>query len=297
MWHNSRIEKMQLTNISIDLLDTGIFSLDGGAMFGVVPKVMWAKAYHPGDELNRIPLSARPVLIRTNDKNILIDTGNGTKVNEKMRKIYSIDYEKSDIEKALHRLNLKAEDIHYVIFTHLHFDHCGGATKIIDNKIVPTFPNAKHIVQKDQLMWALNPTEKDRASFLKENFEPLLNEGLIETLDGSGELLPNIEVIPVFGHTKAMQLIKIKDENQTLLYCADICPTSAHINIPFVMGYDNHPLITIEEKKKILPQAYEENWILIFEHDAFKQAGKIKSTEKGFELSEEIIISEYIKNG
>ncbi len=283
---------MVLNNLSIDLLDTGLFALDGGAMFGVVPKVIWAKAYHRGDELNRIPLSARPMLIRTEKHNILIDTGNGTKVNEKMKKIYSIDYEKSDIEKELHKFNLIADDIDYVIFTHLHFDHCGGATKIVNNKIVPIFPNAKHIVQKDQLNWALNPTEKDRASFIKENFLPLLSDNLIETIDGRGEILPDIELIPVFGHTMAMQLIKIKTDNQTLLYCADICPTSAHIGIPFVMGYDNNPLLTIEEKKKILPQAYEEKWTLVFEHDAFKQAGKLKSDEKGFSIAEEIVITE-----
>lgn len=282
---------MKLGKFKIDIVNTDIFGLDGGAMFGVVPKAIWSKAYHPGDEKNRIPLSAQPLLVRWNDNIMLIDTGNGDKFNEKFAKIYDLDKERSSIINALKPHDVKPEDVTHVLLTHLHFDHVGGATKYEENELVPTFPNAKHYVQKEQLEWANDPTEKDRASFQKEHYEPLLAEGLLETIDGEGELFPGITVYPVFGHTHAMQVVKLTDEKETVLYCADVMPTSAHIHIPFVMGYDNLPLETIKEKKRFLPQAYEENWTLVFEHDAFRQASKVISTEKGFSAGEKIEIT------
>lgn len=285
---------MNIGKFKVDVLDTGVFTLDGGSMFGVVPKALWAKAYHPGDELNRIPLSARPLLVRWDDKKILIDTGNGDKFSDKLANIYSIDKTKSSLEVALKQFDLKPEDIDAVILTHLHFDHVGGATKKIGDKIIPTLPNAKFYVQKDHLNWAKNPTEKDRASFFKDDFMPLLADGLLETIDGEGEIFQGISVIPVNGHTKSMQTVKITDGGTTLYYCADLCPTNAHVPIPYVMGYDNFPLIAIEEKKKIMPQAYEEGWILCYEHDVFYQASTVKSTEKGFISGEKINISESV---
>lgn len=283
---------MKIGKFTVDVLDTGIFALDGGSMFGVVPKALWAKAYHPGDELNRIPLSARPLLVQWDNKKILIDTGNGNKFNDKLANIYSIDKSKSSLDVALKKFNLLPEDIDTVIFTHLHFDHSGGSTKIVGNDIIPSLPNAKYYVQKEHLEWAKNPTEKDRASFFKDDFMPLLANGLIETIDGEGEIFPGISVIPVNGHTKAMQTVKITDADITLFYCADLCPTNAHVPIPYVMGYDNYPLTAIEEKKKIIPQAYEEGWILCYEHDAFFQGSKVQATEKGFMSGEKIKITD-----
>lgn len=280
-------------NYQLDLLDTGIFALDGGAMFGVVPKALWGKAYHPGDELNRIPLAARPLLIRFDDRIILVDTGNGSKMPEKLRKIYNIDTTKSSINLALQRFGLKPTDITDVILTHLHFDHSGGAAEILNGKIQPAFPNAKYYVQKEHFDWAVKPTDKDKASFFPENYMPLSESGVLHLLDGPGELFKGISVLPVNGHTSSMQLVKITDGNESALFCADLIATSAHIPVPFVMGYDNNPLTTLEEKKKILPLAYEDRWTLIFEHDAFMQAGKVISTEKGFSLGEKITITEY----
>ncbi len=283
---------MKLGKFDIDIVNTGIFGLDGGSMFGVVPKAMWAKAYHPGDDKNRIPLSAQPLLVRWDDNIMLIDTGNGDKFNDKFAEIYALDRNKSSILNALAPFNIKPEEVTHVLLTHLHFDHVGGATRYADGKLVPSFPNAKHYVQKEQLIWAKNPSEKDKASFLKENYDPLIAEGLLETIDGEGELLPGITVYPVFGHTQAMQIVKVSDGKDALLYCADVVPTSAHIHVPFVMGYDNLPLKTIEEKKRFLPQAYEENWTLVYEHDAFKQATKIISNERGFSAGEIVHITE-----
>jgi glyoxylase-like metal-dependent hydrolase (beta-lactamase superfamily II) len=272
---------MNIGKFSIEAVETGLFSLDGGAMFGVVPKVMWSKSYHPGDELNRIPLQARPLLVRWEGHIMLIDNGNGTKFNDKFASIYKIDRENSSIEKALEKHGVKPEDITDVLLTHLHFDHAGGSTRLEDGKAVPAFPNAYYYVQKEHLQWAKNPTEKDRASFIKDDFMPLEENSLLVQLDGPGTLFEGIDVIPHYGHTEAMQLIKISDGGQTLLYCADLCPTAAHIPVPFVMGYDNFPLRTIEEKKRILPQAYEEGWVLAFEHDAFTQAVRVQMNEKG----------------
>lgn len=282
---------MQLGKFKVDVIETGIFYLDGGAMFGVIPKAIWGTVYNNGDELNRIPLEARLMLIRWDEKIILVDTGNGNKLKAKIAERYGINLDKSSVELYLSKFDLKPEQITDVILTHLHFDHCGGATKIENGKIVPTFPNAKYYVQKEQYNWALKPTEKDRASYFTENYVPLKEEGMLELLDGDVDIYPGISVISISGHTKSMQLTKIHDEGKSILFCADLCPTSAHIPIPYVMGYDNEPLKTIEEKKLILPKAYEEGTIIVYEHDAFKQASKIKSFDKGFFAGEEVVIS------
>jgi glyoxylase-like metal-dependent hydrolase (beta-lactamase superfamily II) len=283
---------MKLGDFTIDMLDTGIFGLDGGAMFGVIPKALWTKAYNPGDEKNRIPLAARPMLVQWDNKKLLIDTGNGNKFNDKFAKIYDIDKEKSNIENALNKIGIKPDEITDVILTHLHFDHAGGATIDDNGEIVPTFPNAKYYIQKEQYEWAKNPTIKDRASFLNENYEPLVSANMVEFTDGEGEISPGIEVIPVHGHTRAMQTVKISANGQVVFYAADLCPTSAHVPIVYVMSYDNYPLTSIEEKRKIFSQAYEEGWIVAYEHDAFKQATVINANEKGFFAGETVKITE-----
>ena len=283
---------MKLGKFSIDMLDTGVFALDGGAMFGVIPKALWSKAYNPGDEKNRIPLAARPMLIQWDDRKLLIDTGNGDKFNDKFARIYGIDRNKSSIYHVLEQNGIKPEMITDVILTHLHFDHAGGATVIKNGKAVPSFPNAKYYIQKEQFKWAENPTEKDRASFQKDNFIPLLSDGLMEFTDGEGEIYPGISVIPMDGHTRAMQVVKIAGDDQVLLYAADLCPTAAHVPVPYVMGYDNFPLTGMAEKRRIFSQAYDEGWIVAYEHDAFKQASVIDANEKGFYAGQTVNITE-----
>ncbi|MFH1052569.1 MAG: MBL fold metallo-hydrolase [bacterium] len=285
---------MQIGKFQIDVIETGIFHLDGGAMFGVIPKALWSKSYHSGDELNRIPLEARLLLIRWEEKIVLVDTGNGTKLNPKIAARYGIDLTKSAVELHLRQFNIKPEHVTDVILTHLHFDHSGGATMVENGKIIPTFPNAKYYVQKEQYKWGINPTEKDRASFFPENYVPLKDMGMLELIDGDGEIFPGISVIKVSGHTKSMQLTKLHDEGKSILFCADLCPTAAHIPLPFVMGYDNEPLKTIEEKKVILPRAYEEETILVYEHDVFRQASKILNKDNTFSAGEDVIITKNI---
>lgn len=285
---------LRIGRFQLEVLETGRFGLDGGAMFGVVPKPLWERAYHRADAANRIPMAARALLIRWPEGTVLVDTGNGTKMPEKQRQIYALDTSRYSLESSLHRLGLCPEDIRAVILTHLHFDHAGGGTRYDEHgELIPTFPKARYYVQREQLQWARQPTEKDRASFIQEDFEPLVAAGLMELLDGEGQLFPGIRLLVVHGHTRAMQLVLVEDAGQALLYCADLCPTAAHVGYPYIMAYDNWPLTTLAEKKRLLPQAYEEGWILCFEHDATVQAATLQPTEKGFAIGEPITITTY----
>lgn len=286
------IGKYQVNSINL-----GDFALDGGAMFGVVPKNLWAKSYPGADEQNRIPLSTRVMLLQSEDKNILVDTGNGLKMSPKLADIYKIGLGVDQIDLGLQKFGLKKSDITDVLLTHLHFDHCGGATEMVGGVVQPTFPNAKYYVQKEQYDWALNPKLKDKASFLKQDYEPLFQEGVLHFTDGAGEIFEGIEVLPINGHTKSLQMVRVFDKSNnsqinSALFVADLFPTSAHLPIPFVMGYDNFPLTTIEEKQFYLPKAYDNQWLLLFEHDSFHQAGFVGKNEKGFFMEKFINITE-----
>ncbi|MDP4198864.1 MAG: MBL fold metallo-hydrolase [Bacteroidota bacterium] len=274
---------MQIGPYSLTPIETGHFALDGGAMFGVVPKNLWSRT-NPADEQNRIEMALRALLLQTDGMNILIDSGMGDKYDEKTRSIYKLDNSKWTLLSSLAERGLKPEDITHVIQTHLHFDHCGGlVTRTEQGELVPTFPNARVFVQKDNLAWARNPTEKDRASYLKHDWEPIASIGLLEELDGPGELFPGIELRIFNGHTRAQQLPLIHDEvGNHLFYSADLFPTKAHVNLAWIMGYDNFPLTTLEEKRMLLPEAYEAKWSLYFEHDAASPVARIESTPKGF---------------
>jgi len=278
---------MKIGYYDIITIETGYVSLDGGAMFGVVPKTLWNKT-NPADELNRIQLALRTMVIRGDNKIILVDAGVGTKMNEKLSNIYNVDHSNFELIKGLAEHQIKPEDITDVIVTHLHFDHIGGATYYDGDQLKLTFPNATYHVQGEQWFWANDPSEKDKASYMLENFQPILEHNKLNELPGPCELFPGIELLVMYGHTHGMQLPKIFDENNTLLYCADLIPTASHIPLPYIMGYDNNPLVTLAEKKRILPQAVEGDWIMVFEHDPFRAAGKIEETEKGFRLKEEI---------
>ncbi|MCE2502993.1 MAG: MBL fold metallo-hydrolase [Chlorobi bacterium] len=283
---------MRIGPYTVNLIETCRFALDGGAMFGVVPKNLWSRAYPHVDDQNRISMAARALLLRGGGKTILVDAGCGHKMGEKLEGIYAVDHSRFTLHDGLAKHGLTPEDITHFIYTHLHFDHAGGATSRDESgAFVPTFPNALYYVQKGQLEWAQNPTDKDRASFMPENWEPIAEQELLETLDGDGELFPGIEVRTVNGHTQAMQMVIIRDDAGGLVYPADLMPTSAHISYPYIMGYDNFPLTTLEEKKAFIPEAYERNWLLCVEHDAFTDAVKIKPGKKGFEVEERVELS------
>lgn len=280
---------MKIGSYQISVLETGKFALDGGAMFGVVPKTLWGKRI-PADAENRIEMRLRCLLLQGEGRNILIDCGMGHKWSEKLAGIYGLDYSETTLEKSLASRGLAKSDITDVVITHLHFDHAGGNTENKGGKVVPTFPKATYFAQKENLEWAENPKEKDRASYLPEDWEPLRREGVLKVVDGEIEILPGVEVKLFYGHTRAIQLPFLNDGHNKLFFCGDVIPTSVHLGIPWVMAYDNFPLITIEEKKKILQQAAAENWILVFEHCPHLAASRIVSGEKGYQLSETITL-------
>ncbi len=281
---------MRIGAYEIHPIETGRFSLDGGAMFGVVPWVFWSKT-NPPDARRRIPLAARCLLIRGNGKVILVDDGNGTKFTEKLKDIYNLDLSHSDLLSSLARFGVTRTDVTDVILTHLHFDHAGGSTILENGVAVPTFPNARYYVQKAHLELARKTSEMVRGSFLKQDFEPLVEHGVLEFVEGELELFPGISLLVCHGHTTAQQLPRIHDGKTSLLFCCDLVPTVSHIPLPYVMAYDVRPLTTIEEKKKIFARASEERWTLFLEHDPLVEAITLKPSDKGFVLNETVQIS------
>lgn len=271
---------MKIGPYTIQSVETGLFSLDGGAMFGIVPWVFWSKT-NPPDERQRIRLAARCWLVRGNGKTILVDNGNGTKWSDKLKDIYRLDNSTGDLFSSLKKLGVNREDITDVLLTHLHFDHAGGSTMVEGGKLVPTFPKAKYYVQRKHWELAQHPTEKDRASFMADDFMPLMDRKILELVDGECEIFPGIEVLVCNGHTSAQQLPKISDGRTTMLFCCDLVPTTSHVPLPYIMAYDVRPLVTLEEKRRILSRALEEQWILFLEHDPATEAITLKKTEKG----------------
>lgn len=270
---------MQIGKYKLKTILSGYIALDGGAMFGIIPKPLWVKT-NPADELNRVTLSTRNLLLISEDKKILIDTGMGNKWDEKSRNIYRID-PTIELEQTLELNGVKAGEITDVLLTHLHFDHTGGSTKEVNGKLIPAFPNARYFVQKKNFEWALNPSDRDKGSYIKENFEPLVKEGVLNLIDGEINFDENISFRIINGHTFAQQMIKISDSSNTVLYCADLMPFASQIRIPYVMGYDLQPMITVQEKKKYLQLAADENWYLYFGHDPQFAAATVKHSEKG----------------
>lgn len=274
---------MEFGDFRIHPVSDGFFRLDGGAMFGVVPKTIWEKT-NPSDEKNRVLLGLNPLLIQTAKENILIDTGIGTRNDERFNSIYGVE-RKPTLSESLNRLGLKPEDITIVINTHLHFDHAGGNTIKKDGAATPAFPNARYIVQRGEWEAAVNPNERTRASYLKEDFEPVMTAGLFELIEGDREIVKGISVFRASGHNRDIQLIKIQSKGQTAVYLSDIIPTVTHLKYPYIMGYDLFPLETLKIKKELIEQAARERWLLIFEHDPSSKMGyvSIKDSNPVFE--------------
>jgi glyoxylase-like metal-dependent hydrolase (beta-lactamase superfamily II) len=271
---------MQIGKYKLNIIESGFLGLDGGAMFGIVPKPLWEKT-NPADEANRIKLSTRHLILESDSKKIIIDTGMGEKWDEKMKSIYAVD-EQYSMNTALSQIGLKSEDITDVILTHLHFDHTGGSTILNDFKLMPAFPNAKYYVQKQNYDWAITPSDRDKGSYLSENFLPLFEEGILNFIDGNSKFDDEIEFIVVNGHTFGQQMVKISDGSNTILFCADLIPTNSHIPLPYIMGYDLQPLVTLQEKKKFLKLALDENWKLFFGHDPEFALATVKIFREGY---------------
>jgi glyoxylase-like metal-dependent hydrolase (beta-lactamase superfamily II) len=264
---------MRLGEIEIRLLGDGTFRLDGGAMFGVIPKPLWEKKAPP-DGRNRILMAMNILLIRGAGKLILMETGAGDKWDARHREIYAIETT-NRLPERLSAAGVAPEKIDIVLNTHLHFDHCGWNTRMQDGRAVPTFPNAEYIVQRGEFEHAMSPTDRDRASYFPDNFVPMRDSGQWRLLDGPGEITPGIEVFVVPGHNANMQCVKISGGGKTVFFLADLVPTAAHIGFPWIMGYDLYPLTTLENKKKWLPQAAREGWTVIFGHEPHMPAAKL----------------------
>lgn len=250
-------------------------------MFGVIPKVLWEKKV-PADARNRIQLAMNCLLVHAGGKTILVETGAGGKMNPKLRDIYALDG--PFLETRLRDYGLDRTEIDIVINTHLHFDHCGGNTRLEKDKVVATFPSAKYVVQRGEFEHAKNPTERDRASYFPENFMPLEAAGKLAMLEADRAIAPGVELIRVPGHTANMQCVKLSGGGQTALFFADLVPTAAHLPLPWIMGYDLYPMTTLENKKKWIPRVMQEGWIALFGHDPKTPAGYVRERDGVWEL-------------
>lgn len=275
---------MKIGKYTIETIEAGRFKLDGGAMFGIIPKPLWIKT-NPSDELNRIQLNTRIIYITFDQKKVLVDTGMGTKWDEKSKQIYALDHTPAVTEVLTHH-NINPDEITDVILTHLHFDHTGGSTIQKGSIFYPSFPNARYFVQKENFDWAMNPSDRDRGSYIKNNFVPLIENGVLSFTKPNEFFDEGFQFLIVNGHTFAQQLIKISDAGNTLLYCGDLVPFSSHVHLPYIMGYDLQPLVTLKEKTEILGKAADEEWILLFEHDPYIAGATVARTEKSFIIKE-----------
>ena len=271
---------MKLGNIEIFPVSDGRFRLDGGAMFGVVPKVLWEKCC-ASDELNRIPLSLTCLLIRAHGKHILVDCGLGDKQDAKFHRLFAVERNPT-LDESLQQHGLRREDIDMVVNTHLHFDHAGGNTVKTDaGTLAPAFPNATYFVQRGEFEDAVGANERTKASYREENFVPVADHQQWELLDGDTELLPGVAVVVTHGHTRSHQAVKVESEGQAALYLGDLIPTVSHLPLPYIMGYDLYPNQTLETKRWVLDQAFEQGWLLVFEHDPSIPMGHLRKDGEG----------------
>lgn len=269
---------MKFGDLEIFVVSDGRFRLDGGAMFGVVPKVLWERQF-PADERNRVTLGLNCLLIRSAGRTILVETGTGEKLGPKGEDIYGIDHSVNLLESLASR-GVTRQDVDIVINTHLHFDHCGWNTRRgQDGQPAPTFPRAQYYVQRGEYEHALQPTERDRASYLPENFRPLADTNQWVWLEGDKEIAPGVEVLRVPGHTRDMQCVRLTAAGRTAFFFADLVPTTAHLPSAWIMGYDLYPLTTLEQKKRWIPEALRNEWLCFFAHDPKTPAAYLRERE------------------
>ncbi len=270
------------------ILETGDFRLDGGAMMGSVPKVLW-ELTNPADELNRIDLSLRCLLLDNGSRRVLIETGMGNKFDEKFKTIFAIEQSEYPLSDTLSDYGYSIESITDVILTHLHFDHSGGAINIDGNEaLVPAFPNAQYHVSESNWNLGVAPNPRDRASYLNENYLPLKDAGVLNLIADNSKILPGISSYIVNGHTIGQQLIKVESEGEVLVFCSDLIPLRSHLKLPWIMGYDLNALLSLEEKTEFLEKAADGNWWLFFYHDPKTVAVKIEIGEKYYNVVKEV---------
>ena len=278
--------------MKLHTVNTGHFKLDGGAMFGVVPKSIWNKL-NPADDSNMCSWAMRCLLIEDGKRLILVDNGMGNKQDAKFLSYYYL-HGNDNLEKSLNQLGFTSTDITDMVLTHLHFDHCGGSIKYNSDrsKLEPAFKNATYYCNAKQWEWAIHPNPREKASFLKENILPIQESGQLHFIDPSTQLIPGMTFLEVNGHTEAMMLPVIKHKNTTLAFMADLVPSVGHLPIPYVMGYDTRPLESLKEKEEILKTAADNNWTLFFEHDPSIECVTLQHTERGIREKERFMLHE-----
>ncbi len=276
-------------SIAVHAIEAGVQQLDGGAMFGVVPKPLWERRIPP-DTRNRIPLALRCLLIEAPEALVLVDTGIGNKEGEKFMDIYGVSNrgDPSRLEDGIRDAGFDPADVDIVLNTHLHFDHAGGDTHRDEGgQVVPSFPGARYVVQRGELGFARSRNERIRASYLPHNFEPIEAAGLWTPVDGVAEVTKGVRVLPTPGHTPFHQSVTVESDGEVACFLADVCPTSAHVPLPWIMGYDLEPLVTLESKRGLWKRALEEDWLLIFQHDPRTPWGRLDPDAEGHALRPE----------
>lgn len=275
-------------SIRIHAIEAGVQQLDGGAMFGVVPKPLWERRI-PADVRNRIPLALRCLLVEAPNALVLIDTGVGNKEDEKFHEIYGIGNagDPTRLEDGIRHAGFDPSDVDIVLDTHLHFDHAGGNTFVDEaGEVRLSFPQARYVVQRGELGFAHSANERIRASYLPHNFDPVTEADLWDLVDGVGEVTDGVRVMPTPGHTPFHQSVLIESDGEVACYLADVCPTSAHLPLPWIMGYDLEPLVTLESKRGLWTRALEEDWLLVFEHDPRVPWGRLDPDADRIQLRE-----------
>jgi glyoxylase-like metal-dependent hydrolase (beta-lactamase superfamily II) len=266
----------------VHVLSDGTFALDGGAMFGVVPRVIWEKR-DPPDERNRVTLGLNVALIESGGRRVLVDTGLGGRWGEKEIRMYRIDRSTTLVD-GLRARGLSPDDIDVVVNTHLHFDHAGGNTRHEGGALVPTFPRARYVVQRGEWEDARHPHERSRASYREDDFVPLAEAGRLDLIDGEAEVAPGVRAVRVGGHTTHHQMVVVASGGDTLVIPTDLLPTASHLPLPFVMGYDLFPVATLEAKRALLRSAAEGGWRMLFYHDARTPVGRVRREGDGYAL-------------
>ena len=285
------VQTRTLGKWKVHAIQAGGQKLDGGAMFGVVPKPLWERRI-PSDDRNRIQMGMRCLLVEHERGLVLIDNGLGNKESEKFRQIYGVENAGENgrtwMDDALAQLGVAPEDIMLMVDTHLHFDHAGGNTYVdAEGQVRLSFPRARYVVQRAEYLWATNTNERTSASYFNHNFVPVMDSGRMELVQGEVEIIPGVTLMPTPGHTPGHQSVRLDSGGETALFFADLVPTAAHLPLPWIMGYDVEPLVTLETKRRILKAASEKQWLVVFEHDAEIPWGRVVHDGKGYGLKPE----------